>query len=128
MKKKADKSLIELLTKRYNKKKIYSEQAKKDFQKLVSLSKLPIHPTTNKYNLVESIENENNNNESMIKIISDPNELVNRLEILTGEISAGNDSNMVKNELSEVLDKLLEHKILTPLEHQMLFKKFIMKY
>jgi len=39
--KKVDPSLIELLIKRYNKNKKYSESAKKDFQKLENL---PVHP------------------------------------------------------------------------------------
>jgi hypothetical protein len=47
------------------------------------------------------------------------------LDILIGEIAAGNDSNIVKNELSEVLDKLKIAKILSPTEHRTLFHQYI---
>jgi hypothetical protein len=126
--KKVDPSLIELLTKRYNKNKKYSESAKKDFQKLVKLANLPVHPSSSKYNLLKKEKSENldtNEDDSSIRIVNDPNELVPMLDILIGEIAAGNDSNIVKNELSEVLDKLKIAKILSPTEHRTLFHQYI---
>ena len=46
---KADQDLIELLTKRYNTKKVYSEKALETFAKLIDLSGLPINARSKKY-------------------------------------------------------------------------------
>ena len=90
---------IDLLTKRFNSRKNYSNLSKKVLEELNSLSKIPIHKTSKKYQKIGS----------GVKFFSDPNDLITRMELLVGEMNAGNDSNDVKNEFIEIVHVL--HKL-----------------
>ena len=92
---------IDLLTKRFNSRKNYSNLSKKVFDVLNSLSEIPIHSkkTSKKYQKIGS----------GVKFFSDSNDLMTRMELLVGEMNAGNDSNEVKNEYIEIAHVL--HKL-----------------
>lgn len=116
---KVDQSFVELITKRYNPKVAYSQPSIKLFNKLNRIAGLPIHKGSGKYKMTnEDIH------KKIYRIITNPDELVARLEILTGQIGAGNDADEVRNETSEVLDKLLEFGTISKAQHKLMFKKF----
>ena len=71
---KADRSLIDLLTKRYN---------PNDLNLLANMAK---HKSSKKSNMIGS----------SINNTSDPNQLAKRLEIIVGSINAGNNSRILK--------------------------------
>jgi len=56
-------------------------------------------------------------------VFLNPNEMVDRLELLFGSREAGNDSVEIYNEIVDILDKLLNLKYITKLQH----KKITMK-
>ena len=84
---------IDLLTKRFNSRKNYSDLSKKVFEKLNSLSEIPIHKTSKKYQKIGS----------GVKFFSDSNDLLTRMELLVGEMDAGNNSTDVRDEFIEII-------------------------
>jgi uncharacterized protein YfkK (UPF0435 family) len=54
-------------------------------------------------------------------IFSDPNEMVERLNLLIASKNAGNDSTDVYNECVEILDKLLNLKLIKKSDHKKIF-------
>ena len=58
-----------------------------------------------------------------IFLSSDPDEICNRLKLLLKEIHAGNNSNIINEEIVAILDKLLEYKCITKKQH----KQFLIK-
>ena len=58
-----------------------------------------------------------------IFLSSDPDELCNRLKLLLQEKHAGNNSDIINNEIIAIIDKLLEYKCISKKQHkQTLFK------
>ena len=94
----ADKSLVDLLTKRFNPKRSYSLNAVKIFNDLNLLANLPKHPSSGKSKLLGS----------GVVYYNDPNELAERMKILVGAIAAGNNSPVIKNDLSMINDEFLK--------------------
>ena len=54
---------------------------------------------------------------------SDPDELCDRLKLLLQEIHAGNNSNIITEEIVATLDKLLEYKCITKKQHKQILIK-----
>ena len=94
--KKVDFDTIDLLTKRFNSKKKYSNLSKMVFNELNKLSEIPIHRSSKKYSKIGSD----------IIYYNDVNDLIDRMELLGGSIMAGNDG--VKSEFSEIVHKLFQ--------------------
>ena len=94
--KKVDLDTIDLLTKRFNSKKNYSDLSKMVFNQLNKLSEIPIHRTSKKFSKLGS----------GVVYYNDTNDLINRMELLGGAIIAGNDG--AKSEMSEIVHKLYE--------------------
>ena len=90
---------IDLLTKRFNSRKNYSNVSKRVFEELNSLSEIPIHKTSKKYQKIGS----------GVKFFSYSNDLLTRMELLVGEMNAGNDSTDVRDEFVEIIHVL--HKL-----------------
>ena len=95
--KKVDFDTLDLLTKRFNSKKNYSDLSKMVFNELNRLSEIPIHRSSKKYSKIGS----------GVVYYNNPNELINRLELLGGSILAGN--NGAKDEFSSIAHKLYQH-------------------
>ena len=94
--KKVDFDTLDLLTKRFNSKKKYSDLSKMFFYELNKLSEIPIHRSSKKFSkLGQGVMYYNN-----------PSDLINRLELLGGSIMAGNDG--VKSEFSDIVHKLYQ--------------------
>ena len=94
--KKVDSDTLDLLTKRFNSKKKYSDLSKMVFNQLNKLGELPIHRTSKKFSKLGS----------GVVYYNDTNDLINRMELLGGSIMAGNDG--AKSEMSEIVHKLYE--------------------
>ena len=94
--KKVDFDTIDLLTKRYNSKKKYSDLSKMVFNQLNKLSEIPIHRTSKKFSKLGH----------GVVFYNDTNDLIDRMELLGGSILAGNDG--AKSEFSEIVHKLFQ--------------------
>ena len=88
--KQVDFDTLYLFTKKFNSKKQYSPLSKMVFNDLNILSEIPVHRTSNKYKKLGS----------GAIYYSNPEDLLDRLELLGASILAGN--NGVKNEFSQV--------------------------
>ena len=93
---KADRSLINLLTKKYNPKTKYSSKAIEIFNNLNMLSNMPKHKSSQKSKLGGNI------------YYTNPNELFKKLQLISGSRIAGNTNIRLKNEAYQIIDKLLE--------------------
>ena len=111
----ADKSLVDLLTKRFNPRSSYSLNAVKIFNDLNLLANLPRHPSSGKSKLLGS----------GVVFYKDPKELAERVKILVGSMAAGNNSPVIKNDLSMINDELLKIGAITPTTHEKFYKKYI---
>ena len=111
----ADKSLVDLLTKRFNPKRSYSPNAVKIFNDLNLLANLPKHPSSGKSKLLGS----------GVVYYNDPNELAERMKILVGAMAAGNNSPVIKNDLSMINDEFLKIGAIDQTIHEKFYKKYI---
>ena len=94
--KKVDFDTLDLLTKRFNSKKKYSDLSKTIFNQLNKLSEIPIHRTSKKFSKLGS----------GVVYYNDANDLIDRMELLGSSILAGNDG--AKSEFSEIVHKLFQ--------------------
>ena len=111
--KKVDFDTLDLLTKRFNSKKNYSDLSKMVFNQLNQLSEIPIHRSSKKYSKIGS----------GILYYNDPSDLINRMELLGGSILADNDG--VKNEFSEIAHKLFQLGLINNEKLNDLFKVYV---
>ena len=111
----ADKSLINLLTKRFNPKTKYSINAVRIFNDLNTLANMPKHRLSGKTRMVGS----------SVTYYNDPKQLADRLKILIGGIVAGNNSPLILNDLSQINDELLRVGAIDQSMHEKFFKKYL---
>ena len=111
----ADKSLIDLLTKRFNPRSRYSMNAVKIFNDLNLLANLPKHPSSGKSKLIGS----------GVVYYNNPNELAERMKILVGSIAAGNNSKVLKNDLSMINDEFLKIGAIDKTTHKNFYDKYL---
>ena len=111
--KKVDFDTLDLLTKRFNSKKKYSDLSKMVFNQLNKLGELPIHRTSKKFSKLGS----------GVVYFNDTNDLINQMELLGGSIMAGNDG--AKSEFSEIAHKLCELGKIDNNHHQIVISLFI---
>ena len=94
--KQGDFDTLDLLTKRFNGRKNYSQLARTIFNDLNRLSEIPIHRTSKKYSKLGS----------GVVYYNNPEDLLSRLELLGGSMSAGNNSNDVREEFVNIVHLL----------------------
>ena len=111
----ADKSLVDLLTKRFNPRRSYSLNAVKIFNDLNLLANLPKHPSSGKSKLLGS----------GVVYYNDPNELAERMKILVGSMAAGNNSPVIKNDLTMINDEFLKIGAIDQTTHETFYKKYL---
>ena len=58
-----------------------------------------------------------------IILSSDPNELCDRLKLLLQEKHAGNNSDIINDEIIAIIDKLLEYKCISKKQHKQILIK-----
>ena len=125
---KADRSLIDLLTKRYNPKTKYSIDAVRIFNDLNLLANMAKHKSSKKSNMIGSslwlLPPAHGAGGSSLVDRSDPNKLAKRLEIIVGSLNAGNNSRILKNDLTLINDELYRIGAITKEMHDALFKKY----
>ena len=113
----ADKSLINLITKRFNPKTKYSINAVRIFNDLNTLANLPKHRSSGKTRMVGS----------SVTYYNDPNQLADRMKVLIGSMAAGNNSPLNINDLSQINDELLRIGAIDGSLHEKFFKKYLSK-
>ena len=113
--KQADFDTLDLLTKRFNSKKNYSELARSVFNDLNRLSEIPIHRTSKKYSKLGS----------GVVYYNNPQDLLSRLELLGGSMSAGNDSSDVRKEFSNIVHQLNKLNVIDNKQMNNLLKEYI---
>ena len=111
----ADKSLINLITKRFNPKTKYSINAVRIFNDLNTLANMPNHRSSGKTRMVGS----------SVTYYNDLNQLADRMKILVGSIAAGNNSPLIRNDLSQINDELLRIGAIDQSLHEKFFKKYL---
>ena len=111
----ADKSLINLITKRFNPKTKYSINAVRIFNDLNTLANMPNHRSSGKTRMVGS----------SVTYYNDPNQLADRMKILIGSIAAGNNSPLILNDLAQINDELLRIGAIDQSLHEKFFKKYL---
>ena len=111
----AGKSLINLITKRFNPKTKYSINAVKIFNDLNTLANMPKHRSSGKTRMVGS----------SVTYYNDPNQLADRMKILVGSIAAGNNSSVIRNDMSQINDELLRIGAIDQSLHEKFFQKYL---
>ena len=111
----ADKSLINLITKRFNPKTKYSINAVRIFNDLNTLANMPKHRSSGKTRMVGS----------SVTYYNDPNQLADRMKILVGSIAAGNNSPLILNDLAQINDELLRIGAIDQSLHEKFFQKYL---
>ena len=111
----ADKSLVNLLTKRFNPKTKYSTNAVRIFNDLNTLANMPKHRSSGKSRMVGS----------SVTYYNNANELADRIKILIGSIAAGNNSPVLKNDLSQIIDELLRINAIDRSLHEKFYQKYL---
>lgn len=113
--KQADFDTLDLLTKRFNSKKKYSELARSVFNDLNRLSEIPIHRTSKKYSKLGS----------GVVYYNNPQDLLSRLELLGGSMSAGNDSSDVREEFTNIVHLLNKLNVINNKQINDLLKEYL---
>ena len=103
----ADKSLINLITKRFNPNKKYSNKALQIFNDLNILSDLPFHKSSGKSKLLGG----------NIFYYNNPEQLMKRLKLITGTRQAGNNNIQLRNEAWQILDELMKLGIINKIQY-----------
>ena len=80
------------------------------------LSNLPPHKSSGKSKMVGS----------SVAYYNEPKHLADRMKILIGSMAAGNNSPVLKNELSQINDEMLKIRAIDKSMHEKLYKKYIM--
>ena len=126
---KADKSLIDLLRKKYNPKTKYSIDAVRIFNDLNLLANMARHKSSKKSNMIGSslwlLPPAPSVGGSSLVDSSNPNQLAKRLEIIVGSLNAGNNSRILKNDLTLINNELYRIGAITKEMHDALVKKFL---
>ena len=119
MSRKVDQDTFDILTKRYNSKKQYSQKAVETLNKLVELSDISPYKLQNKAKLVNSEKLSGSDGKIML---ASPDELISKFGVLVKKKKkTDNDKNMI----SEIADKLLELGIISDGEYQKIFTMYI---
>ena len=113
--KQADFDTPDLLTKRFNSKKRYSELARSVFNDLNRLSEIPIHRTSKKYSKLGS----------GVVYYNNPQDLLSRLELLGGSMSAGNNSSGVREEFVKIVHELNKLNVINNKQMNDLMKEYL---
>ena len=125
----ADKSLVDLLTKKYRSNaNAYSSKAIQIFQDLNKLAKMPKHRSSGKSKLLElrgsSRVVPSPQSGGQIYYTS-PKDLMKRLNLLTGTRVAGNTNISLRNEIWEILDHLLKNEKISKKQYDVYIKKHL---
>ena len=119
----ADKSLVDLLTKKYKPNGKYSSKAIQIFQDLTRLANMPKQRSSGKKKLLQLRNHEVPSLQGGQIYYTSPEDLMKRLTLLTGTRAAGNTNLELRNEISEILDHLLKNEKITKKQYDDYIKK-----
>lgn len=119
MNNKADNDLKDLILKKFNSYRKYNNRAIELYRRLLEKSGLKNSGGGNKGALVNKQFNALDP-----KILASPKQVMERLENIIGSIKAGNDNKKILNEGSNIIDFLLQKKMISKKEHSNLFNKY----
>ena len=111
---KVDSDFIDLISKRYDTKKKYSNLSTVVFKTLTDLSGLENKKRSKKFkNIIEG--------GCIPTFYNDPKDLLSLLELIIGSINAGNDNSKMKNRGMAILDELLKLGAISKDQHEKLY-------
>ena len=113
--KQADFDTLDLLTKRFNSRKNYSQLSRTVFNDLNRLSKITIHRTSKKYSKLGN----------GVVYYNNPEDLLSRLELLGGSMSAGNNSSDVREEFVKIVHRLNKLNVIDNKQMNDLMKEYL---
>jgi hypothetical protein len=116
MSQKTDGDLIDLIQKRYDPHRVYSDTAVGHFRKLVAHSGLPHFKNSRKSELLEPEDED-----VEVEAYTGPEELLDRFKVLVGKRL----TNTVKNEMSDIADILLRDGVISKNEHRKMHENYI---
>ena len=122
----ADKSLVDLLTKKYKPNGKYSSKAIQIFQDLTRLANMSKQRSSGKRKLLERFTSRDLSPQPRLGgqiYYTSPQDLMKRLTLLTGTRAAGNTNLEHRNEISEILDHLLKNEKITKTQYDDYIKK-----
>ena len=115
---KVDSDFIDLISKRYDTKKKYSNLSKVVFKTLTDLSGLENKKRSKKFkNIIKG--------GCIPTFYNDPEDLLSLLEIIIGSIDAGNDNSKMKNRGMTILDELLKFGAISKDQHEKLYRGYL---
>ena len=110
---KVDSDFIDLISKRYDTKKKYSNLSKVVFKTLTDLSDLENKKRSKKFkNIIKG--------GCIPTFYNDPEDFLSLLELIIGSIDAGNDDSKMKNSGMAILDELLKLGAISKDQHEKL--------
>ena len=115
---KVDSDFIDLISKRYDTKKKYSNLSKVVFKTLTDLSGLENKKRSKKFkNIIKG--------GCIPTFYSDPEDLLSLLKLIIGSIDAGNDSSKMKNRGMAILDEHLKLGAISKDQHEKLYVGYL---
>ena len=115
--------LVRLLTRRFNPKVNYTDEAKDIYKKIITMSKVPLGQThSGKENIMGTGLKVPQNVSTIDKAVAnaDPDRVLRSFMTDLGTFRNGNRGKVLKNNISEKADFLLEHDIIDKDEHKMI--------
>ena len=85
------------------------------FNELNTLSEIPIHRTSNKYKRLGS----------GVVYYNNPDDLINRMELIGGSILAGNNNHSLKNEFTQIAHTLNKIGVIDNNQLNDLFREYV---
>jgi hypothetical protein len=110
--------LFHLLTKKYSDKIDYSPSTIERYRKILEMANVPITGG-------RSMKSKLIHNNGYVKMYSDPHKLFERLQLLIGSIESGNRARELVNEVSEILDELKKHRLISGREMTKILKNIV---
>jgi hypothetical protein len=125
-----NKDLEDLLTKKYNSRRIYNEQALEDYKKICEKANINIAKmgVGSKSKILNGLMKPQNGKEKLkVKFLhyTNPDELLERMNLLLGMYDGGNKNPEIIEELTSIVDRLHADKIITPSQYQNIIDSFL---
>ena len=113
-----DSDFIDIISKRYDTKKKYSNLSKVVFKTLTVLSGLENKKRSKKFKNI-------NKGGCIPTFYNDPKDLLSHLELINGSIDALNDNSKMKNRGMAILDELLKLGAISKDQHEKLYIRYL---
>ena len=112
MKENIDEDLLNLVTKRFNSRRVYSPHSLNAFNRLLKLAGYGMNDNAKSYRSKKTMLQNNN------KFYYDNDQLFDRLDLLVAENKAGNHGKALHNEVDDILSALHARTLIETLDHK----------